>query len=298
LKGVGVNRALGALIVSVFAFNAGTAIAASPATSLSAPVLGKIPLKSQAALVVDLDSGQTLVAKNEDAVVPVASLTKLMTALVVIESGLPLDESLEITKDDSYPAKRTPSKLVAGTRLTRGQLLLLALMASENRAAMALSRHYPGGRSAFIARMNSMAYDLGMRSTYFDDPAGLSDASVSSARDLHRLLQAAAAEPLIGQYSTQRETTVRVQRRNLKFYNSNRLVRRRGHWDIALQKTGYTNEAGRCLVMQTRVAGRRLGMIFLDSFGKLTRYGDASRVRQRIESDQRKLGRAPAAASP
>ena len=295
---VGGYRTLGALIVSVFALNAGSAIAASPTNALSAPVLGKVPLKSQAALVVDLDSGETLVAKNEDAVVPVASLTKLMTALVVLESGLPLDESLEITKDDSYPAKRTPSKLAAGTPLTRGQLLLLSLMASENRAAMALSRHYPGGRTEFMTRMNAKAYELGMRSTYFDDPAGLSDASVSTARDLHLLLQAAAAEPLIGQYSTQRDTTVRVGRRNLRFYNSNRLVRFRGHWDIALQKTGYTNEAGRCLLMQTRVAGRRLGMIFLDSFGKLTRYGDASRVRQRIESEQRKLGRTSTATVP
>ena len=291
----GGNRALGAFIACVFA---GSALAASPENSVSAPLLGKVPLKSQAALVVDLDSGETLVAKNEDEVVPVASLTKLMTGLVVVESGFPLDEMLQITKDDSYAAKRTPSKLAAGTRLTRGEMLLLALMASENRAAMALSRHYPGGRPAFMARMNAKARELGMLNTHFDDPAGLSDASVSTARDLHLLMQAAAAEPLIGMYSTQREATVRVQRRNMKFYNSNRLVRRRGQWDIALQKTGYTNEAGRCLVMQTRVAGRRLAMIFLDSFGKLTRYGDASRVRQRIESEQRKLGRASVGASP
>ena len=294
MKGVGGVRALGALIACVLA---GSALAASPENAVSAPLLGKVPLKSQAALVVDLDSGETLVAKNAEAVVPVASLTKLMTGLVVIESGFPLDEMLQITKDDSYPAKRTPSKLAAGTWLTRGELLLLSLMASENRAAMALSRHYPGGRPAFMARMNTKARELGMLHTHFDDPAGLSDASVSTARDLHLLMQAAAAEPLIGLYSTQREATVRIQRRNMKFYNSNRLVRRRGQWDIALQKTGYTNEAGRCLVMQTRVAGRRLAMIFLDSFGKLTRYGDASRVRQRLESEQRKPGRASAAAA-
>jgi D-alanyl-D-alanine endopeptidase (penicillin-binding protein 7) len=295
---VGGFRALGALCVCVLALGAGTALAASAEDPLSAPALGKIRLKSQAALVVDLDTGETLVAKNENDVVPVASLTKLMTGLVVLESKAPLDEMLEITDEDRYPAKRTPSKLTVGTRLTRGELLLLALMASENRAAMALSRHYPGGRVAFIARMNSMASEIGMQSTHFDDPAGLSDASVSSARDLHLLLRAASAEPLIGMYSTQRETVVRVQRRNLRFYNSNRLVRFRGHWDIALQKTGYTNEAGRCLVMQTRVAGRRLAMIFLDSFGKLTRYGDASRVRERIESEQRKRGRITTAASP
>lgn len=268
--------ALGALVVCAFVLDAGAAGASSP-------VIRDVALKSHAALVVDLDSGETLVAKNADIVVPVASLTKLMTALVVIESGLPFDERLEITREDHYAAKPTPSKLAWGARLARDELLLLALMASENRAAMALSRHYPGGRAAFIARMNARARELGMHSTHFADPAGLSDASVSTARDLHLLVKAAAAEPLIAEYSTRREARVRIGRRGLLFVNSNRLVRRHGQWDIALQKTGYTHEAGRCLAMEARVAGRRLAMVFLDSWGKLTRYGDASRVRQRLE---------------
>jgi D-alanyl-D-alanine endopeptidase (penicillin-binding protein 7) len=285
-------RALGALAASALAFSAG---AADPA---SAPAIRNVALKSHVAFVVDLDSGETLVAKNPDIVVPVASLTKLMTGLVVLESQLPLDETLEVTRDDGYPAKPTPSKLRPGTLLTRGELLLLALMSSENRAAMALSRHHPGGRTAFVARMNSKARELGMRSTHFAEPAGLSDASVSTARDLHLLVRAAAEEPLVARYSTQREARVRIERRNVLFVNSNRLVRRRGQWDIALQKTGYTHEAGRCLAMETRVADRRLAMIFHDSWGKLTRYADASRVRQRLESDQRKGGRFATGAAP
>jgi D-alanyl-D-alanine endopeptidase (penicillin-binding protein 7) len=237
--------------------------------------------------VIDQDSGETLLEKNADTQAPVASLTKLMTALVVLDANLPRDEMLEITNDDIDRTKHTPSRLKVGTKLTRDQLLLLALMASENRAAMALSRNYPGGRGAFIAKMNAKARELGMRWTHFDDPAGLSPASVSTPRDLHRLMTAAAAEPVIRHYSTQPEARMKIGRRNTAFINSNRLVRRRGQWDIELQKTGYTNEAGRCLVMQTRVANRRLAMIFLDSFGKLTRYGDASRVRQRIEREFR-----------
>lgn len=274
------------------------ALGSAPASAdgASAPVFRDVGLKSQAALVVDLDSGETLVAKNADVVTPVASLTKLMTALVVLESGLPLEERLEVSRDDSYPAKPTPSKLAAGTRLTRGELLLLALMASENRAALALSRHYPGGREAFVARMNAKAQELGMHATHFDEAAGLSSGSVSTARDLHLLVQAAAAEPLIADYSTRREASVRVGKRKLTFINSNRLVRRSKRWDIALQKTGYTHEAGRCLAMEARVADRRLSMIFLDSFGKLTRYGDASRVRQRLERDP--AGGTPRIAAP
>lgn len=284
-------RALVALMACAGALGGG----AAAAETSSAPAFDDVGLKSQAALVVDLDSGETLVAKNADAVVPVASLTKLMTGLVVLESGLPLDERLEISRDDFYPAKPTPSKLAPGVTLTRGELLLLALMASENRAALALSRHYPGGREAFLARMNAKARELGMPSTHFDDPAGLSYASVSTARDLHRLVEAAAAEPLIAEYSTRRDARVRAGRRTVAFINSNRLVRRGGQWDIALQKTGYTHEAGRCLAMQARVAGRRLSMVFLDSFGKLTRYGDASRVRRRLERETHARA-APAAA--
>lgn len=251
-------------------------------------------LKSSAAMVVDQDSGETLTSKNPDAVLPIASLTKLMTALVVIESALPLDETLEIGADDVDKVKKTSSRLRVGTRLTRDQMLLLALMSSENRASMALSRHYPGGRAAFLARMNAKAGELGMASTRFADAAGLSAASVSTARDLVKLVAAADRQPLIRQYSTQGDATLKVGRSRLKFVNSNRLIRKRAGWNIALQKTGFTNEAGRCLVMQATVLGRRVAMIFLDSSGSLTRYADAKRVRQRLEAQARQPRSDPA----
>lgn len=257
--------------------------------------LDTLKLKSHAVLVVDQDSGETLADKNADLVLPVASLTKLMTALVVIDSALPGDELLEITADDVDRDKRTPSRLKVGTKLSRNELLLLALMASENRSALTLSRHYPGGRAAFVAQMNAKARALGMMNTVFADPAGLSDSSVSTARDVHKLLAAAYAQPMIRMYSTQREYTVYAGKQRLKFGNSNRLVRSRG-WNIDLQKTGYTLEAGRCLVLHTRVANRNVAMIFLDSWGKLTRYADASRVRQGVERLSRRKGQTPATA--
>ena len=247
-------------------------------------------LASHAALVIDQDSGETLLSKNSDTEMPIASLTKLMTALVVMDAKLPLDEVLEISDEDVDREKNTHSRLTVGTELTRSQMLLLALMSSENRAAMALSSNYPGGRKAFVAQMNAKAKALGMTSTHFADPAGLSSDSVSTARDLHRLVSAAYTQPLIRRYTTQEEETVLVGRRMQTFINSNRLVRYGADWDIGLQKTGFTNEAGRCLVMQVTLQGRRVAMIFLDSFGKLTRYADATRVRQQIES---KLSAAP-----
>lgn len=256
-----------------------------------------LALKSSAALVVDQDTGEALAAKNADTVLPVASLTKLMTALVVLEAGLPLDEVLDIGREDIDTHKNTHSRLKVGTRLSRDQLLLLALMSSENRAAMALSRHYPGGREAFIARMNAKALELGMASSRFADAAGLSSQSVSTARDLHRLVSAADQQPLIRKYSTQANATVRANGRRLTFSNSNRLIRKSGDWNIGLQKTGFTNEAGRCLVMQATVLGRRLAMIFLDSSGTLTRYADASRVRRRLELDTQAPPRVPAGAT-
>jgi len=252
--------------------------------------------KSDAVLVVDQDSGETLAAKNADAVLPIASLTKLMTAMVVLDARLAPDEILEVTAEDIDHDKPTPSRLRVGTKLRRDDLRLLALMASENRAAMALSRNYPGGRPAFIAAMNAKAQSLGMVQTHFADPAGLSYRSVSTARDLHRLVSAASLQPVIRDYSTRTDHTVMVGKRKMRFISSNRLVRHSSRWDIELQKTGFTNEAGRCLVMLTNVSNRRLTMIFLNSFGKLTRYGDASRVRQRVETDARR--RASIAASP
>jgi serine-type D-Ala-D-Ala endopeptidase (penicillin-binding protein 7) len=275
-------------------------LSAAPGIALAAPStypISAVALKSQSVLVVDADTGETLAAKNADAVTPVASLTKLMTALVVLEAAQPLDEMLEITREDVDTYKRTPSRLRVGTQLRRDDLLLLALMASENRAALTLSRHYPGGRAAFVAQMNSMATRLGMMHTRFTDPAGLSASNRSTARDLRRMLDAAGEQPLIRDYSTRSSHTVRMGRQRVRFLSSNRLVRG-SRWDIELQKTGYTNEAGRCLVMQATVEGRHLAMIFLNSVGKLTRYGDAARVRDRLVQVERTRARTLKAALP
>ncbi|HUS23820.1 MAG TPA: serine hydrolase [Candidatus Binatia bacterium] len=252
-----------------------------------------LALKSSAAFVVDQDTGETVAVKNPDVVLPIASLTKLMTALVVLDSGLAMDDALEIGAEDVDTEKKTRSRLKVGTRLSRAEMLLLALMSSENRAAMSLSRHYPGGRAAFVAQMNKKAQALGMASSHFADPAGLSQKSVSTARDLHRLVKAAYAQPVIRSYTTQAQSTVRVNGRTLTFINSNRLVRKAGDWDIELQKTGFTNEAGRCLIMQATVLSRRLAMIFLDSTGALTRYADAARVRKRVERELKAAQRHP-----
>ena len=290
------RRALACACALLIALPA-TAGAESPAAARERHALDRVALKSRAVLVVDEDTGEVLTARNADAVAPVASLTKLMTALVVLDAAQPLDEVLEITSDDVDTYKRTPSRLKVGAMLSRRNLLLLALMASENRASLALSRHYPGGREAFVARMNAKAAELGLKHTRFVDAAGLSPRNVSTARDLRVLLAAANARPLIREYSTRPQHTVHVGRQRLAFVNSNRLVRR-DSWDIDLQKTGFTNEAGRCLVMRTTVAGRRLAMIFLNSFGKLTRYGDASRVRIGLEQQERERRRVTAATEP
>ncbi|TXH02891.1 MAG: D-alanyl-D-alanine endopeptidase [Nevskiaceae bacterium] len=280
---------LGLCVVCSLPAGAAQAPAVEPAATATMPepvakhAAIKLALRSNAALVVDQDSGETLVMKNADEVMPIASLTKLMTALVVLDAKQPMDETLDISRDDVDTRKHTRSRLSVGTRLTRSQMLLLALMSSENRAAMSLSRNYPGGRPAFVAQMNAKARALGMTSTHFADPAGLSDQSVSTARDLHRLVSAAYAQPLIRSNTTHPQSVMRVKGHMVTFINTNRLVRKSSDWDIRLQKTGFTNEAGRCLVMQVNVQGRRLAMIFLDSFGKLTRYADALRVRRRIE---------------
>lgn len=243
----------------------------------------KLVLQSSSALVVDQLSGELLVAKNADVVVPIASLTKLMTGLVVLDAGLPMGEELEISSDDIDREKNTHSRLAVGTRLKRDDMMLLALMSSDNRAAMSLSRNFPGGRPAFLERMNAKARALGMTASHFADPAGLSIRSVSTARDLHRLVTAAYARPEIRRYSTTVSTVVQVKRSLLTFKNSNRLIGKDNDWHIELQKTGFTNEAGRCLVMDTRLKQRRLAMIFLDSDGTMTRYADANRVRRWLE---------------
>jgi D-alanyl-D-alanine endopeptidase (penicillin-binding protein 7) len=238
-----------------------------------------LELKSSVALVVDADTNEVLFSKNPQAVLPIASLTKLMTAVVVNDAQLPMAEQITITDDDIDTEKNSRSRLRVGTTLSREELLHLALMSSENRAAHALGRTYPGGLETFVAAMNHKAQMLGMRDTHYVEPTGLSSNNQSSAHDLATLVQAAEAYPVIREFSTSPEYQVEVGNRLTAFHTTNRLVSNPA-WDIILQKTGFINEAGQCLVMQAKMAGRKLTMIFLDSTGKYSRIGDAERVRR------------------
>lgn len=241
-------------------------------------------LKSSVALVVDQETNEVLFSKNDQAILPIASLTKLMTGLIISEATLPMDEKIMITQEDVDTEKGSSSRLRVGTELSRGELLHLALMSSENRAAHALGRTYPsGGLPAFIKLMNSKAQMLGMKDTRYVEPTGLSSLNQSSARDLVKLVDVAHRLPLMRELSTSTGYQVAIGNRMLQFNNTNRLVKN-PTWDIGLQKTGYISEAGRCLVMQTKVAGRQLIMVFLDSAGTLTRLADAERVRHWVES--------------
>ena len=238
-----------------------------------------LDLNSSVALVLDSETNEVLFSKNSSAVLPIASLTKLMTAVVVAEAKLPLGEAIVITEDDIDTEKNSRSRLHVGTSLSREEMLHLALMSSENRAANALGRAFPGGLDAFVAAMNRKARELGMNDTRYVEPTGLSSRNQSSARDLALLVKAAQEHPIIRQFSTSSEFEVAVGNRPIQFRTTNALVRSPA-WDIALQKTGYITEAGRCLVMQARMAGRQLIMVFLDSTGKYSRIGDAERVRR------------------
>jgi D-alanyl-D-alanine endopeptidase (penicillin-binding protein 7) len=241
-----------------------------------------LDLKSSVALVIDQDTQQVLFSKNPQAVLPIASITKLMTALVVTEASLPLDEMLTISQEDVDTEKGSRSRLTVGTQLSRGEMLLLALMSSENRAAHALGRHYPGGLNAFVAEMNAKAQLLGMHDTRYVEPTGLSSQNRSSANDLVRLVDAAYAHQVIRELSVSREAQVDIGRRQLQFRSTNGLVRN-PEWEIGLQKTGYISEAGRCLVMQAHLAGRKLIMVLLDSAGRYSRIGDAERIRKWLD---------------
>lgn len=243
-----------------------------------------LELKSSVALVLDQDTNEVLFAKNPQAVLPIASLTKLMTALVVTEAKQPLDEVLTVTQDDVDTEKFSRSRLKVGTQLTREEMLHLALMSSENRAAHALGRYYPGGLDTFIEAMNHKAQTLGMADTHYVEPTGLSSRNQSSARDLATLVKAAHEVPLIREFSTSPEYQVELGNRTAQFRTTNALVKS-PLWEIGLQKTGYISEAGRCLVMQAKLAGRQLIMVFLDSAGKYSRLGDAERVRRWISAE-------------
>ncbi|MBG9387128.1 D-alanyl-D-alanine endopeptidase [Caenimonas aquaedulcis] len=247
-------------------------------------VSDQLDLKSSVALVIDQDTREVLLSKNDSAVLPIASLTKLMTGLLISEAKLPMDEMITITQDDVDTEKGSRSRLRVGTVLSRGELLHLALMSSENRAAHALGRTYPGGLATFVALMNAKAKTLGMKDTHYVEPTGLSSQNQSSAHDLATLVGTAYGDPVLRDFSTSPGHQVAVGNRTLQFNNTNRLVKNPA-WDIGLQKTGFINEAGQCLVMQAKVAGRKLIMVFLDSAGKLSRIGDAERVRKWVESN-------------
>ena len=242
-----------------------------------------LDLKSSVALVIDQDTQEVLFSKNGHAVLPIASLTKLMTGVIISGAKLPMDEMITVTQDDVDTEKGSSSRLKVGTTLTRAELLHLALMSSENRAAHALGRTYPGGLPVFVALMNAKAKKLGMADSVYVEPTGLSSRNQSSARDLATLVNAAHSDSTLRELTTSTGYQVAVGTRTLQYNNTNRLVKN-PEWDIGLQKTGYISEAGQCLVMQTKIAGRKLIMVFLDSAGKLSRLGDAERVRRWVES--------------
>ena len=242
-----------------------------------------LALASSVAFVIDQSNSQVLFEKNASVALPIASITKLMTGLIVVQSGLDLQEMLTVTDADIDRHKFTSSRLRVGARMSRGDLLHIALMSSENRAAAALGRNYPGGIGAFVAAMNAKAHELGMVGTHYVDSSGLSSENVASARDLARLATVAYGEPLLRQFSTDPKYVVDDGRRAMQYANTNYLVAS-PDWNIGLQKTGFINEAGRCLVMQAVIQGRNVIMVFLDSKGKQSRTADAGRMRRWLEA--------------
>ncbi|HUL19679.1 MAG TPA: D-alanyl-D-alanine endopeptidase [Steroidobacteraceae bacterium] len=254
---------------------------------------GEPVLSSSAALVLDTTHSAVLYSRHSDVAMPIASITKLMTALVVMDAGQPLDEVLTVSEDDRSLGKGSASRLSPGTRLTRGDLMHLALMSSENRAAHALGRNYPGGVAACVIAMNAKARELGMTSARFVEPTGLSDENVASPEDLSKLVIAAAKVPAIREYSTDSDYVVQVGRRPLQFRNTDSLVSK-SDWNIVVQKTGYIAEAGRCLVMQTVIEARTVVIVLLNSYGKRTRVADARRIRRWMEATLASRGTLPA----
>ena len=253
--------------------------------AMAAPNPAKLQLKSGSALVMDINTGKTLYQKNPAQVRPIASLTKLMTALVVLDARQNLNQTLTIDQNDRDNIKHTYSRVRMGTKVSRRDALHLALMSSENRMASALARHYPGGRSAFIRAMNNKAKQLGMRNSRFYDSTGLSTRNVSTARDLAKLIAAAYRQPLIRQFTqdTSKEMRFTKPAYSLMFNNTNPLVKN-PDWDVRLSKTGYTDEAGRCLLMRAKPDRQELAIVLLNSVGKRTPVGDANRIRKWLKS--------------
>ena len=242
-----------------------------------------LALRSNVAFVLDQNSSEVLFEKNANVALPIASITKLMTGLVVVKAKQDLDEVLRITDADVDRHKYSSSRLPVGARMTRRELLHIALMSSENRAASALGRNYPGGIEAFVEAMNAKARELGMNDTHYVDSSGLSSRNVSSARDLAKLVANAHQEPLLREYSTTKDSVVKASGRPMRYANTNYLVAL-PDWNIGIQKTGFINEAGRCLVMQAMIQGRNVIMVFLDSKGKMSRTADAGRMRRWLEA--------------
>lgn len=242
-----------------------------------------LALQSSAVLVQDQSTGAVLYEKNSSAVLPIASITKLMTAMVVLDAMPDLQETLTIGDEDVDAVKGTHSRLKVGTQLTREEMLRLALMSSENRAASSLSRHYPGGQEVFVAAMNAKAKALGLADTRFADSTGLTAANVASPRDLAKMVDAAHQYPLIREFTTTVEEEVNVAGRPQQFRNTNALVKNPA-WEIGLSKTGFINEAGRCLVMQAWINSKPTIIVLLDSVGKMTRVGDANRIKRWVEA--------------
>jgi serine-type D-Ala-D-Ala endopeptidase (penicillin-binding protein 7) len=290
-RSLGLLAVAGLLFASAFSHGAASSTSKGKAIARTASVKSSTlrahmdgpDLKSSSVLILDQTHSSVLYSRRADVALPIASITKLMTALVVADAQLPLDEVITITKDDRNGGRGSYSRLPAGLKLTRGDLLHLSLMSSENCAARALGRAYPGGRSAFVKAMNRKARELGMTSARFVDPAGLSGQNVASPVDLVKLVVAASESPTIREYSVNKGHSVRVGRKILAFHNTNPLVLNPA-WNISLQKTGYLAEAGRCLVMQTEIQGRQVVMVLMNSQGKYTRVADAKRARAWMEA--------------
>jgi D-alanyl-D-alanine endopeptidase (penicillin-binding protein 7) len=278
-------RAIAGLFLAILAMQASAKVIRNPAKAARDPakLVRDLKLKSSSVLIMDASDSSVLYSRHSDVPMPIASITKLMTALVVLDANQPLDEPIQITDADRDFPKGGVSRLTVGTTLTRGDLMHLALMSSENRAAHALGNNYPGGMPAMVAAMNAKAAELGMASSHFVDPTGLSSQNVASPEDLTKLVIAASHNPSIREYSTDTHYAVKVRRHMVEFRNTDNLVAN-PTWNIIVQKTGYIAEAGKCLVMAAVIEGRSVVIVLLDSLGKYTRVADAKRIKTWMEA--------------
>jgi len=278
-------RAIAGLFLAILAMQASAKVIRNPAKAARDPakLVRDLKLKSSSVLIMDASDSSVLYSRHSDVPMPIASITKLMTALVVLDANQPLDEPIQITDADRDFPKGGVSRLTVGATLTRGDLMHLALMSSENRAAHALGNNYPGGMTAMVAAMNAKAAELGMASSHFVDPTGLSSQNVASPEDLTKLVIAASHNPSIREYSTDTHYAVKVRRHMVEFRNTDNLVAN-PTWNIIVQKTGYIAEAGKCLVMAAVIEGRSVVIVLLDSLGKYTRVADAKRIKTWMEA--------------